>query len=340
MEFEILDILNKNGFESYIVGGYVRDSYLNKKTTDVDITTSAKVCDLKKLFDVVSEKYSSVKINYKEKIYEITTYRKEFFYVKHRYPFAVLFTKNVKKDLKRRDFTINALLMDRNKNIIDYVNGCNDLDNHIIRMIGRTSRIKQDSLRILRAIRLATTLNFKIDKSLEYYIKKYGYLISYLSSDRIKYELDKMFESDNLLYGISLIKNYNLNKYLKLGNIDNIVFIPNLNYIWAQVDCCNYNFKKGDLKEINRIKKALDKDIDSYLVYKYGVDMCKNICKLKSIDENIISDIYDSLVIKNRKDIKYDLSLLNKELVEKIEYLIVTLKIDNNEKSIKKYINQ
>lgn len=341
MEFEVLDILNKNGFESYIVGGYVRDNILNKKTVDVDFTTSATLTDLKKLFDVTSENYGSVKIKYKNKAYEITTFRKEFFYINYRYPKKIKFTKNVKSDLKRRDFTINALLMNKDKKIIDYVGGISDIENRCIRMIGNPKkRLKQDSLRILRAIRFATILNFKLDKKLELYIKKYGYLLKYLSYDRKKQELDKIFSSSNAMYGISLLKNLELDKYLEI-DLNNIIYFPDLNYMWAQIGCSKYNFNRKDEKKIKRIKECLTKDIlDKMVVYNYGIEMCLNVAKIKSINEDLLLNLFKSLPIKNRSEIDYDLSSINKKIIEDIEFKIVALNLKNNKNEIKKYIKQ
>ena len=341
MEFEVLNILNSNGFEAYIVGGYVRDFMLHKNTDDIDITTNAKPYVIKKLFDVVSENYGSLKVNYEGKAYEITTYRKERFYINHRHPKQVKFVKDIKKDLKRRDFTINALIMDKDKNIIDYVEGLKDLENQKIKVIGNTRRkIKQDPLRILRAIRFATILNFKLDLKLKKCIKKYGYMLNYLSMDRKKEELDKIFSSPNLSCGINLIKELDLSKHLNISRLDDIIYVPNVNYIWAQIDFSNYNFSKKDYRDIRLINNCLNLDIlDSFNLYHYGIDAISNVAKIKHINEDKVKDAYEALPIKNRSEIKYDLSTLDSDTIKKIEYQIIIGNLKNKKSEIKKFIN-
>ena len=172
---EIVKILVKNGYQAYIVGGYPRDLYLNIKTNDIDICTNARPNEIIKCFDKVDkviEQFGSVVIDN----IQITTFRKDISYNGH-YP-KVCFVDTLKEDLKRRDFTINTLCLDINGNYIDYYNALEDIDNKIIKSVGNPfDKIKEDPLRILRAIRFSVCLDFKIDDTLKEAIKKYTYLV-------------------------------------------------------------------------------------------------------------------------------------------------------------------
>lgn len=251
---EILNILNNNGYEAYIVGGYVRDYLLNINSNDYDICTNAHYEDLNTLFDVSDNNYGSYKIKYKNNIYEVTTFRKDLNYLNNRKPEKVIYVNSLYEDLQRRDFTINTICMDKNKNIIDLLNGRYDLDNKIIKVVGDTDKkISEDALRILRAIRLATILNFKLDDNLYNSIKKYGYLVKNLSYFRKRQELDKIFLSNNIDYGIKLLKELELDKYLE---IDLNFKKTGLLGIWAQINNMNYPFTKKELNIINNYRET------------------------------------------------------------------------------------
>ena len=133
---KILNILNNKGFKTYIVGGYVRDYLLNNKSNDYDICTSARPNDLMNIFDVIDNNHGSVKIKYNNKIYEITTFRKDINYINHRKPEKIEYVNTLKEDLQRRDFTINTICMDEFNNIIDLLDGKKDLQNKIIIVVG------------------------------------------------------------------------------------------------------------------------------------------------------------------------------------------------------------
>lgn len=250
----ILTSLNDNGYEAYIVGGYVRDYLLNIKSDDYDICTSAKEDDLKKLFNIVECNYGSCKINYNDKIYEVTTFRKDINYLNNRKPEKIEYVDNLSEDLQRRDFTINTICMDKEGNIIDLLDGKKDIDNKIIKVVGDTDlKIKEDALRILRAVRFATTLNFRLDDDLYKAIKKYGYLVKNLSFYRKRQELDKIFLSDNIDYGIQLLKELGLDEYLEI-KLD--FKKTDLLGIWAQINNMNYPFTKNEMNIINEYRKT------------------------------------------------------------------------------------
>ena len=170
----ILKIIGTKGYEAYIVGGFARNLYLNKTSDDIDICTNAKYDDLKLIFDDIENKgFGSYLLKYNNFIFEITTYRRELEYMNNRYP-KVEYINDVKEDLKRRDFTINTLMIDKNGNYVDLMNARNDIENKIIKCVGNTDiKIKEDSLRIIRALRFSSDLDFKLDDELIFSIEKY-----------------------------------------------------------------------------------------------------------------------------------------------------------------------
>ena len=185
---EVLKIFENNGYNAYIVGGYVRDYLLERKTLDIDICTNATPKEIMKLFEhvQVSEfSYGSVTIVYKKIKFDITTFRKDIKYEDNRKPIKIKYISNLKEDLLRRDFTINTLCMDSQGNIIDLLNGKEDLDNKLIKTVSSPrQKIKEDSLRILRGVRFATILDFNIESKTKKYLTKYGYLLEKLSYSR------------------------------------------------------------------------------------------------------------------------------------------------------------
>ena len=207
---KILNILENNGYKAYIVGGYPRDKYLGIESTDIDICTNALVSDIESLFTNVDTRYKNYGnciIYIDNNKFEVTTFRKER-YLKNRNDLDITFVDTLKEDLNRRDFTINTLCIDKDGNYVDLLNAISDMDSKTIKLIGNIDRLKDDPLRILRAIRFSCNLNFKIDNYLKEGIYKYGYLIENLSKNKIKEELSKIKD-------INILKEYNLDKYIE-----------------------------------------------------------------------------------------------------------------------------
>ena len=212
---EILNLFTKNGYEAYIIGGFVRDHLLGIRNDDIDIITSAKPEEIKSLFTIPLGLLSFVAFSVAKfwvlsySLFEITTFRIENNY-KGRYP-DVSFTNNLKDDLVRRDFTINAICLDKDGRIVDLMNGFNDLNDKLIRCIGNIEiKLKEDPLRILRAIRFAGKLNFEIETNLKSFIKNNGYLLEKLSINKTKQELDKMEKN-----GLKILEELDLNRYIR-----------------------------------------------------------------------------------------------------------------------------
>ena len=188
------------GCNIYAVGGTVRDFLLHKNLTDFDFATDASPNETKSIlekYDDTFAKYGVIIYRYENKKLEITSFRKENLYLDSRHPQKIEFVKDMKIDYKRRDFTINALYMDDTGKIYDFCDGLNDLHNKIIRVIGDIdTRMKEDPLRILRALRFMMTLDFVLDNSLEKYIYEHIYLLDKLNVDKIRQEIRKMKKID------------------------------------------------------------------------------------------------------------------------------------------------
>jgi len=205
----ILNKLNKNNFKGYVVGGCVRDVLLGKSPKDWDITTNAKPEEIKSLFEKTIDtglKHGTVTVVLNNNNYEITTFRIDGKYLDNRKPDKITFTSSLKEDLSRRDFTINSIVYNPKEGLIDYYGGINDLSNNLIRTVGNPDlRFNEDALRMMRAVRFASQLNFFIDKDTILSIVNNRYLINNISTERIRDELCKILTSDKPSFGINLL---------------------------------------------------------------------------------------------------------------------------------------
>lgn len=193
-----VEILNNAGFEAYAVGGCVRDSLLGKTPNDWDMCTNAlpeEICKVFGDFHVIETglKHGTVTVRIEHNSIEITTFRTDGEYIKHRKPEQVRFVKSLSEDLSRRDFTINSLAFSPTNGIIDLFCGQNDLNHGIIRCVGDPQkRFDEDALRILRALRFSSTLGFGISPETSEAIHKMKDLLLEISSERIREELLKI----------------------------------------------------------------------------------------------------------------------------------------------------
>lgn len=216
---EILFLLEKAGYKSYLVGGCLRDSLLNKESHDVDICTQALPDEILEVFKDyktidIGKKFGTIKVIYGDFEYEITTMRKESSYNDKRHPDKVDFTKDIVEDLKRRDFTINAMAK-RKDEIIDPFDGQADLKKKIIRAVGDpVARINEDLLRSLRAVRFATSLDFQIEENLKKAIKNKASSINEISKERIREEINKILLSNKPSRGIRLLDELGLLEFI------------------------------------------------------------------------------------------------------------------------------
>ncbi len=201
---EILRRLEDAGFEAYVVGGCVRDHLLSLMPTDYDITTSATPQEIKSVFSDtktvdIGIAHGTVGLCLEDTVVEVTTFRIDGEYCDSRHPTEVSFTASLEEDLKRRDFTINAMAYSPRHGLVDLFGGATDLENKIIRCVGNPQkRFQEDALRIMRALRFASTLNFSIDKDTmnAAFLLRDGLL--QVSSERITVELLKMLCGANI----------------------------------------------------------------------------------------------------------------------------------------------
>ncbi len=343
---EILNIINDNGYEAYIIGGFVRDKLLKIESTDIDIATNAKPSELLAIFEniKINEQYASCIINYRNYNFEVTTYRKDY-YNNTRWP-DVQFVNTLKEDIDRRDFTINSITIDKGGNYIDLINGIEDINNRVIRCIGNPiDKLREDPLRILRAIRFMCTLDFNLDNELIEAIKINIELLDSLSYFRKKEELDYIFKSPFLNKYLNVINELGIMQKLEIMAKNDIILCDNVLGIWAQIEFSDkYIFTKKDKKIIDEIRYILNKKIiDSYTVYKYSYDSVQICSQILNVD---ISNIVDNLIIKNRNDIDIeydDLKLIFdddkiNEIYMELEKEILYNRLKNDKKHIIKYL--
>ena len=197
---EIIDRLEREGFEAFAVGGCVRDAVLGRIPADWDITTSAMPEEVKELFSKTIDtgiQHGTVTVMKEHVGYEVTTYRIDGEYEDARHPKEVAFTSNLVEDLKRRDFTINAMAYSHETEIVDEFGGMDDLANKVIRCVGLAhDRFTEDALRILRAIRFAAQLGFEIEEETYKAIADIAPNLKNVSKERIQVELTKLLLSD------------------------------------------------------------------------------------------------------------------------------------------------
>lgn len=224
----VIEELKKAGFGAYIVGGCVRDFLREIEPEDWDVATSAKPEEIQKVFpkSFYENKFLTVIVQTKSKNprlkeIEITTYRSEAKYTDKRHPDEIRFAKTIEEDLARRDFTVNALAMDLAEvgppqiKVIDLFGGQEDLENKIIRAVGNPEeRFSEDSLRMMRAVRFATTLGFEIEPETSQAIKKNSFWLQAISKERIRDEFLKIIMAERAADGIELLRKLGLLKYI------------------------------------------------------------------------------------------------------------------------------
>lgn len=216
----VLNRLIENGEEGFLVGGSVRDNLMGNTPSDFDVTTSAKPEKIKEIFSecrliTLGEKYGTIGILIDGELIETTTYRRDGNYIDGRHPEEVEFSRDLIEDLRRRDFTINAMAMDINGNLVDEFGGLRDLEEGILRTVGEPKeRFEEDKLRMLRAVRFANRFNFRIEDGTYLAIRKYAKNIKQVAPERIQEELNQIFLSDTPGNGINLLLDCGLLEYI------------------------------------------------------------------------------------------------------------------------------
>ncbi len=349
----ILKKIEENGFEAYIVGGYVRDKILRIKTNDVDIITNALLKDITKIFPLGksdTNAYGSYKLKIGNYNVDITTYREESKY-QNRKPTEINYVNNLFTDLNRRDFTINTICMNKKSNIIDMLNGKKDIEAKKIKVVGDIKKkFTEDPLRMLRAIRFATILDFKIeDEALEFIINNKK-LISTLSFQRKKNELNFILISKRYRTGLNFIKEIGLDEVLEIS-YKSVKKTDDLLGMWAQIEYSDkYPFTNQEKNSIKIIKEIVNYGkIDTNILFKYDLYHTYIAGDILGINKIIINKLYKLMPIHDYNDIEINgkeiIDLLNlkpsvkiKKIVEDIKNVILNKEIKNNKNDIKKYL--
>jgi tRNA nucleotidyltransferase (CCA-adding enzyme) len=219
----VLELIEKAGFKAYFVGGSVRDYLLGLPINDIDIASSATPSEIKEIFPKTIDlgiEHGTVMVLYNNHSYEITTFRSEADYVDYRRPTSVTFIRSIEEDLARRDFTMNAVAMNRFGEIFDPFEGKIDIEAKTIRTVGMASeRFSEDALRMLRGIRFVSKLAFVLDPDTYEGIKDNKHLLSHIAVERISAELDKLLSGAHTSQGIQLLIKTEIQKYIP-GFID------------------------------------------------------------------------------------------------------------------------
>ena len=343
----IIGSLEEHGFEGFAVGGCVRDSLLKKTPKDWDITTDALPVDMKKIFKKTFDTgiaHGTVTVLMDGVGYELTTYRIDGNYSDGRHPDSVSFSKNLSEDLCRRDFTINAMAYSNKKGIVDLFDGRKDLQNGIIRAVGDAKkRFDEDALRMLRAVRFASQLGFKIDDDTFAAIKEKAKLLSKVSKERIFVELNKSLCGD-FAQNIKMVYTSGLYRYIgkEFAKLDKSIydfyprkfhnkkhmywaaFLENIENVEAvkkilfelKSDNATRNNTYLLVKELKNPLPSSDEDI-RWSLHRIGADLfCDYIEILKSDKKNV--DILDKIdTIENRYSLilkenhAYEISMLD-----------------------------
>ena len=288
----ILKIFNEHGFEAYFVGGCVRDYLLGESFSDIDITTNALPSEVKKIFRKTIDtgiQHGTVTILINNVGYEVTTFRTEGDYKNHRAPEKVEFVSNLREDLDRRDFTINAMALDYNGKLFDYHNGEIDLNSKIIRTVNNPNeRFYEDALRMLRAFRFSSKLGFDIENETLEAIKKNAQLISYVSIERIVNEFRKLLAGKGNLKSFELLLGSKLNAHIPflkeiktIQDFTDYTFCQSL-YILSKVNDISFDtlkYLKLSNKEVKLIKEFEKINIEflkntplEIILYRYNID--------------------------------------------------------------------
>lgn len=310
---KIIRELKEKGYEAFFVGGFVRDFLLNRKVNDIDIATNAHPEKVMSIFSKTIPtglKHGTVTVLLDHVPIEVTTYRIEGKYKDYRHPTEVKYVSSLYDDLGRRDFSMNAIAMDENREIVDPFNGKIDIIKKSIKAVGDPSaRFLEDPLRMMRAIRFASQLDFLIEGSTWEAITQQAKYIKYIAIERIKAEIDKIINSDSPNTGIQLLFESNLLDY-----IDELKE-TNFNQIDAQ-------------KTASLLMETKDTVIRWFLLLK-PLDSEKRLLILKKLrfsnkEINVISNLFDAYNILHQEITETSI----KKVLIHTDYSICTKAID------------
>ena len=314
---------------------------------DVINFTDTKIEDIEKIFQERGKSYPnyySYHIKEQDYTYDITSYRKELKY-KNNKPCKIVYAKTLKEDLKRRDFTINTLAIDKNGKLIDLMHAKKDLDRKIIRVVGDTeTRLKEDKTRIIRAIRFACTLDFTLSNDIEEFLSKNGKYLNQIPKEYIKKELDKIFNNGNYIKFFEIVKKYKLNRYLNIEFKD-IKNVYNYYGIWAQLNT-KLPLTRKEMYNIKYINKLVSNGTITIAdVRIYNEDIVKNASSILNIDSKV-KKILEITKLHSIIDINFDVYEIStivgisktKTMFKKIEKAIMSGSLINDHDEIERFI--
>jgi len=368
---EVLIKLKVAGYAAYFVGGFVRDRLLGIKSNDIDITTSATPKEVIELFDNVKEtgkKYGSVTVLIAEYKYEVTTFRSDGVYLDNRHPKDVVYSKDILADLARRDFTINALVMDETNKIDDYYHSIEDLNNKLIKTINDPlRRFEEDSLRMLRAFRFVSKLGFDIEKKTLEAIKELKSLIKNISIERVTIELDKIFRGKYRSKALKYLIETSVDKEL-YGLSKGLIFISKTNQELYPIEAFIICHILDDVEDVwrfsNKNKRLIEQIVglhevtkedtfNRFIVYVNGLKACLLTNKINVIlgykdQEKLVKKLYNALPIKDVCDLTFKgqdilwLTPLRRKswigtIVDDLKYNVIMGNLPNEYEVLKKY---
>lgn len=367
---DILKIFNKNGYEAYFVGGCVRDYLLGEEFSDIDITTNALPEEVKKIFRKSIDtgiQHGTVTILVNGEGYEVTTFRTEDEYINHRSPEKVEFVSNLREDLDRRDFTINAMALDSNGVLFDYHNGEKDLSSGVIRTVNNPNeRFYEDALRMLRAFRFSSKLDFEIEYDTLEAIKRNAELIKFISIERIVNEFKKLLSGKGNLRSLGLLLDSKLNTYIPfleeieiIQDFSKYSFCQSL-YILSKINDISFDILKELklsnkevklIKEFDKINTDFVRKIPLELIlYKHNFEDVVFIAEYFSYNnrnniENckLTINSFDEVDITSQEII----STIGekpgpwiKSVISELEHEILLNRLDNNRKDILDFLSK
>ena len=307
----LLEQLEHHGYQAYYVGGCVRDYIMERPIHDIDITTSATPDEVEALFEKtipVGKEHGTINVVDQGENYEITTFRAEAEYTDHRRPSEVYFVRELYEDVKRRDFTMNALAMDTDYQLHDYFNGRADIQHKLIRTVGEAQeRFDEDALRILRGLRFQAQLGFDIEQATYTAMKSNCSSLEYLSVERVVVELRKLLSGDEASRGyrnmvdmeafnyLPYFNHYDMNKMQVVEPLALTTFLAILNVQQPlEMPLAHLKISNDEKKEVAKLTAMIQalpslttkKQLRTY-IYDYGAKEAK-MCFL--LQESLIAN--------------------------------------------------
>ena len=377
----VLQVLTKAGYEAYIVGGAVRDALLGLPVSDFDIATSAKPEEVVKLFEKVIPtgiEHGTVTVIFQGESFEITTFRSEFNYADFRHPSTVSYLASVEDDLSRRDFTINSMALSKEGMLIDLYGGQEDLKVRLIRTVGEsTERFQEDALRMLRALRFLSVLDFSLEKKTEEALTEQAHLLKHVAVERLQTEINKLMAGQAVNLALKQLIQSGVHHYLpglntlkspiEEGARLSILETEVERWAWLATTAKDskaflkeWRLSNGVVKQAERLIAIMNdvknKGWNNLTVYDAYPDVrpCERllaVIELREPDYKKIDRITSELVITSKEMLVVSGSDLISwehsqpgpwvgEALRQIEIAVVTEKIKNKKSSIRRWLKQ